>query len=130
MLDDPSLELRRDAVARVLAAADGAAAEKNDELALATYRKALDAARDLDQVKTVTEALKKLGHPVDLPHHFGFLQDWKLVGPFDNRQGKGFAAVLSARGEDRLAAKLHGHRSANVRWMAHHTDDRLRAWST
>ena len=39
MLDDPSLELRRDAVARVLAAAEQAAAEQKDDLALATYRR-------------------------------------------------------------------------------------------
>ena len=54
-----------------------------------TYRKALAAARDLDQVKIVTDALKKLGHPVDLAHHFGFLMDWKLLGPFRQSAGQG-----------------------------------------
>ncbi|HEV3137780.1 MAG TPA: hypothetical protein VGZ26_07740, partial [Pirellulales bacterium] len=104
MLDDPSLELRRDAVARVLLAAEKASAAQDTDLALSTYRQALDAARDLDQVKLVTEALKKLGHPVDLAHHYGFLLDWKLLGPFDNHQGKGFDVAFPPEAAIDLAA--------------------------
>ena len=57
-------------------------------------------------MKVVTEALKKLGHPVDLASHFGFVQDWNLVGPFDNRQGKGFDNGLSAGNGRRSGGKL------------------------
>jgi hypothetical protein len=124
MLDDPSLELRRDAVARVLSAADKALVDKQLDLALSTYRTALDSARDLDQVKTVTEALKQLGHPVDLSRHYGFLADWKLVGPFDNHGGKGFDVAYPPEGAIDLAA-AYPVQSGTVRWISHHTDSEV-----
>ncbi len=45
MLDDPSLELRRDAVARVIAEAEAAAEQEQTDEAIDNYRKALSAAR-------------------------------------------------------------------------------------
>jgi hypothetical protein len=122
MLDDPSLELRRDAVARILLAAEKASAGENTELALSAYRQALDAARDLDQVKLVTEALKKLGHEVDLAHHYGFLLDWKLLGPFDNHQGKGFDVAYPPEAAIDVAAS-YPVQSGKIRWNSHHASD-------
>ncbi|HEV3021214.1 MAG TPA: hypothetical protein VGX76_02055 [Pirellulales bacterium] len=122
MLDDPSLELRRDAVARVLSAAEKALADKQTELALSTYRKALASARDLDQVKVVIEALKKLGHPVDLAYHFGFIQDWKLAAPFDNRQGKGFDKVYPPESSVVFSASYTTD-SGTIGWKPYQTDD-------
>jgi hypothetical protein len=122
MLDDPSLELRRDAVARVIAAADAAhAAMKTDE-AIGAYRKALDSARDLDQVKHVTEELKKLGRPVDLSHHFGFVVDWQLVGPFSNAKGVGFNTAYPPEEAIDLSTRYEGT-SGQIAWAAHHTAD-------
>lgn len=122
MLDDPSLELRRDAVARLLTAAEKSIGGDNKAEALATYRKALVSARDLDQLKIITEALQKLGQSVDLAHHFGFVLDWQLIGPFDNRQGKGFDVAYPPESGVDLAASYPGQ-SDEVRWAAHHTDD-------
>ncbi len=122
MLDDPSLELRRDAVARVLSVAEKAASEQKTELALSTYQKALGSARDLDQVLVCTEALKKQGHPVDLAHHFGFLQDWKLVGPFDNQKGKGFDVAYPPEVAVDLAATYPAP-GGMIGWVSHHTDN-------
>jgi hypothetical protein len=122
MLDDPSLELRRDAVARVLGAGEKAMTEKQTLLALATYRKALESARDLDQVKAISEALGKLGHPVDLAHHYGFLQDWQLVGPFDNSKAKGFDIAYPPETAVDLAAS-YPLDSGTIGWTPHHTDD-------
>ncbi len=122
MLDDPSLELRRDAVGRVLLAADKALADQKTDEALAGYRQALTAARDLDQVRATTEALKKLGHPVDLAYHFGFLADWKLVGPFDNGKGKGFDTAYPPEASIDLTAK-YPTPEGSIGWVAHHTDD-------
>jgi hypothetical protein len=122
MLDDPALELRRDAVSRVLSQAAAALAAEKTDLSLDTYRKALAAARDLDQVKVVTEALGKLGHPVDLAHHFGFVVDWKLVGPFSNSQGKGFNTAYSPESAIDLTASYEGS-AGTIAWIAHHTDD-------
>lgn len=122
MLDDPSLEMRREAVARVILSAEKAAADKKTEAALAAYQQALVAARDVDQVLATAEALKKLGHPVDLARHFGFLMDWKLVGPFDNRGGMGFAVAYPPEENLDLTAKYPGA-EGEVRWVAHHTDN-------
>ena len=124
MLDDPSLELRRDAVARVLTSADKALADKKDAEALATYRKALVSARDLDQVKAITEALEKLGHGVDLAHHYGFVQDWMLVGPFDNRSGKGFDTPYLPETNVDFSA-TYATPDGKLGWQSHHTDDKL-----
>ena len=121
MLDDPSLELRRDAVARKLTAAEKSLEEKKPEQALATYRVAMDSARDLDQVKAAAEALKKLEHPVNLTYHFGFLQDWKLLGPFDNQGGKGFDTAYPI--EKELDSKDLLGPQGDLKWIADHTDD-------
>jgi hypothetical protein len=122
MLDDPSVELRRDAVARVLTAAETALAKDENDAALADFRKALGAARDLDQVKVVTEALKKLGHPVDLPHHFGFIVDWKLVGPFPSAGGKGYDAAYPPESAVDFEAR-YDLSAGKVEWISHRTDD-------
>ena len=122
MLDDPSLEMRREAVERVIA--DAAAAANNDqsEEAIATYRKALDAARDLDQVKLIAEALAKLDRPVDLTHHFGFIVDWQLIGPFDSAKGVGFNAVYPPEKSIDESAEYDGS-AGTVKWTSHHTED-------
>ena len=122
MLDDPSLEMRRDAVAEVIAAAEDALAEENSDAALSNYEKALDAARDLDQIKLVAEALGKLGHPVDLSHHFGFVMDWKLLGPFDNVDGVGFDTPYPPEEAVDLSSS-HAGTTGAIRWIAHTTDD-------
>ena len=122
MLDDPALELRRDAVAEVLAAADAELAANKNDAALVTYQKALSSARDLDQVKAAAEALKKLGKPVDLSHHFGFIADWKILGPFPNPSGKGFDTEYEPEKKLDLKASYQGPEGA-LNWVDHHTDD-------
>lgn len=122
MLDDPSLELRRDAVARVIKAAETAQAAGQREQAISAYRQALSAARDLDQVNAIAEALKKAGQAVDLAHHFGFVMDWKVVGPFDNRQGKGFAVAYPPESGVDLRASYETP-DGKLSWASAHTDD-------
>jgi hypothetical protein len=92
-LQDPSAELRREAVAKLLEEAKAIDAAKTPSPAISLYRKALSGAVDDDQVKRIVEPLRKLKQDVDLPKHFGFITDWQLAGPFDNRGGIGFAAV-------------------------------------
>lgn len=108
LLNDPSQELRRGAVQRLIDQA-----KKQDQLtsgngAAAIYKKALDAARDEDQVKVIAEALDKLGVKVDLPKHFGFLMKWHVIGPFDNTNREGFAAVFPPEKEVKLDASYEG----------------------
>jgi hypothetical protein len=116
-LNDPSTELRRDAVA--LLVAEGAALAKRDDKsdAIAAYRKALDAARDVDQVEEIAKVLAgKLGQEVDLPRHFGFLMDWQVIGPFDNAGGEGFATAFPPEEAIDLTAACAGKGGEEVKW--------------
>lgn len=122
MLNDPSLELRRDAVDRVVAQAAAAESSGNKEAAIAAYLQAIHAARDLDQIKSVTEKIRSFGAEVDLPSHFGFLLTWHLVAPFDNREGAGFDKPYTPEREVDLEAKLQGQQG-DVTWVLHRTND-------
>ena len=105
LLDDPSLELRRDAVA--LALTDAAQAE-GKEASTAAYRKAFQSARDNDQIKQAADKLKELGAAVDLPTHYGFLLTWQIIGPFDNTGDKGWDIAYPPEAKVDLAAKYAG----------------------
>lgn len=123
MLNDPSVEFRRDAVARLIdAGTKELAAEKND-LAKATFQKALDGARDEDQIEAIVKPLDKLGVKVDLARHFGFIMDWQLIGPFDNTGKKGFALAYPPETEIKLDAKYPGQKG-DVSWVKHVTEDK------
>ncbi len=124
LLLDPSPEFRRDAVALLVkeaAAVEGPAA-------IALYRKAFSGAVHEDQVKQISEALRKAGETVDISRHFGFVSSWMIAGPFDNREEKGFAvayapeAEITADGPD-LAREYDGMDAKKVRWQAIETGD-------
>jgi len=121
MLDDPSLELRRDAVARLIAQAETVATQ-DPEQAKTLYVRALDAARDLDQIKLLAQRLRKLDAPVDLARHFGFILRWKLIGPFDNSQRKGFAHEYAPEREIDFAGAYPG-KHGEVRWIDYRSTD-------
>jgi hypothetical protein len=121
-LHDPGVELRRDAVARLLQeAAD--LPDTNQKARRQRYLQALDAARDRDQVDTIAAALERLGHQVDLPRHFGFLMRWQLIGPFDNADRRGFDTAYPPEEELDLEAEYPG-RDGTVGWSGFRTQDR------
>lgn len=91
LLDDPSEFLRRDAVQRLLEEAKAAGARGEDPVKRVILLQALHHARDPEQVREISQLLEKLGSPVDLPRHFGFLTHWQVIGPFDNTKREGFA---------------------------------------
>lgn len=124
MLRDASVELRRDAVARVLNQAQAKLEAKEQDAAKAEYQQALADAVDLDQVTQIEQRLKELGQAVDVPRHFGFLMQWRLIGPFDNVEGKGFAVPYPPEADQRFDQKLPG-KSGEVAWLEHQTEDRL-----
>ncbi len=70
----------------------------------------------------MAEALDKLGNPVDLAEHFGFILDWKLIGPFDSTGGTGFDKVYPPEESIDLSADYDGL-AGEARWTEHHTDD-------
>jgi len=122
MLDDPSGELRRDAVQLEVDAAAAAKKEGRKDDAVAGYRRALAAARDVDQIKAIVGQLKGLGQSVDLPRQFGFLMHWQVIGPFDNKEGRGFAAVFPPEEKVDLTAPVAG-RDGPVSWQPLVTTD-------
>ncbi|HUG90601.1 MAG TPA: hypothetical protein VML55_07200 [Planctomycetaceae bacterium] len=126
LLTDPSGELRREAVQRKIelaeglmklhALADGPQRAAISELATGAYRAALTGAVDDDQVKAIVGPLRKLGHPVDLREHFGFITEWQVIGPFDHRGGIGLDAVYPPEREIDFGAEYDGQ-LGRVRWQ-------------
>jgi hypothetical protein len=88
-LDDPALDLRREAVEQRLASAEGRDASE----AVLIHRAALVAARDVDQVERIVAWLGEHGDPRDLAEVLGFVRRWQISPPFDNGGGVGFATV-------------------------------------
>ena len=86
------------------------------------YRHALDAAREIDQIKAATKALRDLKQEVDLPRHFGFLMHWNVIGPFDNTERAGFAKVYPPETNVGLEATYAG-KASKVKWIPIVTGD-------
>jgi hypothetical protein len=126
-LNDPSVELRRDAVARLLDEAAALVKNERPDDAREVFGKAFSGARDLDQVKQLKTELEKLGRKVELPLHFGFIVEWMLIGPFDNTGEKGIDVAYPPEESIDLAAEYDGKpqegKPRRVRWMKHATAD-------
>jgi len=122
MLNDPSIELRRDAVARLID--EAAVLAKNDKAgnALSLYQRAFSAARDLDQINLLAGQLRKLGQQVNLPRHFGFIMRWKVIGPFDNTGEKGFDVAYLPEQKLDFQATVPG-KHGMVSWTDHVAKD-------
>jgi hypothetical protein len=112
LINDPVQPLRRGAVQRLIKAARNAEPAN----AKAAWLRALESVRDEDQTSTIAGELKKLGEPVDLPRHFGFLMQWDVIGPFDNSGRRGFETVFPPEKEIRLDASYDGKTGA-VKWQ-------------
>ena len=122
LLHDPSVEFRRDAVQRLLGEAEKQLKEERSGEAIQAFRRALDGARDKDQIDFIAKQLRDLEQDVDLPRHFGFLMHWHLVGPFDNTDRKGFAASYPPEQELDLKAGYEG-KEEPVSWHGYSSED-------
>ena len=118
MLLDPSPDFRRDAVNRLI---DQASAAKG-AAAVELYTKAMTGAVHEDHVKKIATALKDAGQEVDIQRHFGFLAAWKIIGPFDNRDQKGFPVAYPPEVNLDLSGEYDGQ-LGKVKWEAISTDD-------
>jgi hypothetical protein len=87
LLDDVALDLRREAVEKLLASTAGG----DDAARKATHRQALAAARDVDQIEQIAGWLAEHGDTIDLAGVMGFVRRWRVSGEFDNVKGIGFA---------------------------------------
>lgn len=116
LLNDPSSDLRRHPVAKLIAAGDAALDKKDNEAAIAAYQQGLSGARDEDQIKDLAKKLRGLGQEVDLPTHFGFLMSWKLIAPFSNADRGGFDTAYPPEKELHFDAIYDG-RDGKVEWV-------------
>jgi hypothetical protein len=120
MREDPSLELRFDAIALALQKLD-----KSTDVA--PFQALLDSARHPDQIETIAKKLKQVGQDVDQAQVFGFLMKWRVIGPFDNRDQKHFDTVyevekdLVSNAFDPL--KKYAGKSGEVTWQDYVSED-------
>jgi hypothetical protein len=92
-VDDPSVEIRRAAVADRLKHAT----EYRGDDRVKFYRFLFDNVRDMDQAEDIAKRMHdELGDLLDLSTHFGYLATWQLAGPFDSPEGTGFAKSFPA----------------------------------
>lgn len=119
LLDDSSVELRRDAIAQALTAAE----KVTDKQALvAAYQKAFHHARDLDQIKAAAAKLTELERKPDIATHMGYVMTWKLIGPFDNVNDQGWDRAYPPEAKVDLTAEYDGQKD-KVKWTEHTTTD-------
>jgi hypothetical protein len=115
MLDDPSPELRHDAVQQLVDKADALRGAGQTNAAIAAYEAALEPARDVDQILGITKALGEFNRPVDLGAVFGWLATWNVIGPFDNTDLAGYDRVFPPEEELDLDGEYDG-KLGTVRW--------------
>jgi hypothetical protein len=123
MLSDPSLEIRYDAVQKVIDQAGQSLAASNKTGATLLFQQALISARDVGQIKDISTNLAELGQPVDSLKLFSFLTHWKILGPFDNTGRKGFDTVYPLEQKLDLAAEYDG-KSGKVKWRDYLVTDK------
>src|SRR5262249_2618967 len=123
MIEDPSVEIRREAIAaaiekaRPLIKSDAPKAAKE-------FEKLFHASRDIDQTESIAKILKELKVESDMHKHFGIISDWMLVGPFDSTKGNGYPKSYPPETKVDLAATCKG-KEAEVKWQAHKTSEPL-----
>jgi len=115
LLDDPSNELRRDAVAAALTKAE----KLTGDAAKTEYTRLLAVVRDEDQANTIATTLAKLGAKPNLKTHFGIINRWMLAGPFDGTKGIGFDTAYEPEQKVDLSATYKGKGDAEVKWIPH-----------
>lgn len=113
MLDDPSPELRFASVQQVLEQSPEADRLKN----------LLGSARHPSQVVEIINRLDKAGVAIDQRKHFGFLSEWKLIGPFDHVGAKNFDKAFPLEGDWQKGtlATVYEGKAGQVKWMDHAT---------
>lgn len=115
LLDDPSPDLRHDAVGRLLAEAESLASAGKKPQAIPVFKSSLAFAREKDQIDKAATKLRELGQPIDLARQYGFILDWKLIGPFPNPAQKGADTAYSPEKAIDFAAAYDGS-SGKVHW--------------
>ena len=90
-VNDPSLDLRRDAIEHLFNFETIRNARPNAEAMQSLF----EAARDKDQVEKIAKELEYLKKPPDITKHFGYISQWSLSSNFDNKDGLGYAKAYA-----------------------------------
>jgi hypothetical protein len=117
MVNDPSVEIRHDALAAELAKIEPA--DLKTEAGQAALRKLFASSRDKDQAEKIAKLLKENTIDVDLNKHFGVVSEYMLIGPFDSAMGAGYARPYDPETKVDLKAKLTGKDGEEVAWIHH-----------
>jgi hypothetical protein len=118
-IDDPAPVLRREAVEMILKQARKADLESEK---IKLYSKALQKAREVDQIQEASNQLKETGQKINLTRLMGFLVNWRTIGPFDNSGRKGFSALYSPEKEEDFNAQ-HDGMDGTISWKKFSTED-------
>ena len=113
MIDDPSVEIRRDAIAARLKAAEALDEAKK----AAEYQVLYTASRDKDQAEDLAKLVKETGGKTDPTRHFGYVTEWHVAGPFDGPQGEGYGEARPPEMGVDLTAKYSGKGDAEFGWV-------------
>ncbi len=89
LLDDPSMPLRQKAIAALITDAENFA-QTDQVKAMGSLGVAFNKARDVKQLESIAQKLSDLGVEVNLQRQLGFLNQWQVVGSFDNKDMRGF----------------------------------------
>ncbi len=119
-IDDPSLELRRAAIAYALEQLE----RQNGPARRAELERLFAAARDRDQVDLLAKKVAEAGGQADVTRHFAFLTQLELAGPFDAPNSKGYELVYPPEQQPRAAGPFRGKDGATLRWRTVQTADR------
>jgi len=66
-------------------------------------------------VRLSADRLRKMGQKIDLPRHFGFIVRWKVIGPFDNTDEKGYDVAYPPEQKLDFQQAVPG-KHADVKW--------------
>ncbi len=122
MLEDPSVDIRRDAISAALEKVAPLVKEQPDA-AKQQYEKLFAASRDLDQAEQIAKKLKDLKAEADLTNHFGVVAKWSVIGPFDSTKGAGFGKAFDPEAKIDLSATLEGKGGTMLKWKEHTSAD-------
>lgn len=123
-LNDPSLLIREMAIARQLQIVQSIT-DDQPEVAKATLRKTLEAARHPVQLASILKRLKDLGDSITTAEAFAMIESWQITGPFDNVAGVGFDTayppetefVANGRNRGIDLTRTHEGKNGSVAWI-------------
>lgn len=116
-LNDPSADLRRDAIAAKLPGLEKTA-KTDPKSAKAGLVELFNASRDQDQAEAITKILDTLGDKPNLTTHFGVITKWMVVGPFDSTRGQGFDKAYPPEAGVDLKATYKSKEDKDITWKA------------